>query len=173
MEIQIPLIATTAPMPLNPSSFIEIAVPDVSSATGYTTCKVLLSNIGIEVGKKYACNLKQATATSTPTINELVNTTSVTPTISRTAPGAYKMTFLGLFTDSNKLHMPPFVNGEDARFTFIPLSDVTGIIGYYTIRYFDIDTILIQMYDNTFAAADLKNLCGANCNLPINFTVYP
>ncbi len=172
MDIQIPLIPTTAPSPIDQNSYIEIAVPDGASATGYTTCKVKISSLGLSPGKKYLANLKQ-TGTSTPTKTELINGTGITPTLSRPGVGSYKFEFLGLFTDSAKLSLHPFVNGEDGKLTFMPVYNAGAIVGYYTVYYNDVDAILIKTYDAAFAASDISTLLGANNNLPIEFTVYP
>jgi len=172
MEITIPNIPTTAATPIDLDSWMEIAVPDVSSATGYTSCKVKLSSLGLTPGKKFLANLKQ-TGTSTPTKTDLINSTGVTPTLSRPGVGSYKVEFIGLFSNSAKLSLHPFVNGEDGKVTFMPVYNAGAIVGYYTIYYNDIDALLIKTYDASFVAADISTLLGANNNLPIEFTIFP
>lgn len=172
MNIQIPLIPTTAPSPIDLASYIEVAVPDGASATGFTTCKILLSSLGLAPGKSYKANLKQS-GTSAPTVTELVNTTALTPTLSRPGVGSYKLAFTSLFTNSAKLIIHGFANGEDGKTTLIPVLSAGSIVGYYTLYYSSSTDLLLKCYDNSFAAADISTILGANNNLPIEFTVFP
>lgn len=173
MDIQIPLIPTTAPSPLDLDSWLEIAVPDGASATGYTTCKVKASSLGLAPGKTYRANFKQS-GTSAPTATELINGTGVTPTFSRTGLGVYKLSFVGLFPDSNKLSLHTFINGEDGRNTIIPVHGGGSIKGYYSLMYSDVDSLLLKCYDLSLAAQEMNSLLGGTgTNLPIEFTVYP
>lgn len=173
MEIQIPLIPTTAPSPIDLNSYIEIAVPDGASATGYTTCKVKISSLGLMPGKKYKANFKQS-GTSAPTATELINSTGITPTFSRTGLGVYKLTFIGAFPDSKKLDLHPFINGEDGRNTLIAVHGGGVIKGYYSLYYSDIDSLLLKCYDLSLAAQEMNGLLGGTAtNLPIEFTIFP
>jgi len=172
MDIQIPLIPTTAPSPINLASYVEVAVPDGASATGYTTCKVLLSSLGLAPGKSYKSTLKQ-TGTSTPTVTELINTTTVNPTLSRPGTGSYKLEFIGLFTNTAKLIIHGFVNGEDGKTTLIPVYNAGAIVGYYTLYYSSSDALLLKCFDAAFAAADISTILGADNHLPIEFTIFP
>lgn len=173
MEIQIPLIPTSAPLPLDADALIEVAVPDIASATGFTTCKVKPSALFGTSVKSYEANYKQS-GTSAPTVTELLNNTGVIPTISRTAPGVYKLTFLGLFPDSNKLSLHPFINGEDGRNAMIPVHSGAAIAGFYSLYYSDIDSLILICYNLAHVPQEMHTLLGGTAtNLPIKFTVYP
>lgn len=173
MDIQIPLIPTTAPSPIDLNSWVEIAVPDGASATGYTTCKVKIGSLGLSPAKTYRANLKQS-GTSAPTATELINSTGITPTFSRTGLGVYKLTFVGAFPDSNKLSLHSFINGEDGRNTIIPVHGVGAIKGYYSLYYSDVDSLLLKCYDDSLAAQEMNSLLGGTAtNLPIEFTIFP
>lgn len=160
-----------APTPLDPDSYIEVLVPDVSSATGYTSCKIKASFLTQR--KDYKANLKQS-GTSAPTATELINGTGVTPTFSRTGLGVYKLTFVGLFPDSNKLDLSHFTNGEDGRNSLIAVQGGGVLKGYYGLMYSDVDSLLLKCYDASLAPQEMNSLLGGtNTNLAISFSVYP
>lgn len=84
-----------APLPLDPNSYYEVLIPDGSSATGYTSCKIKPSNIsGV---KKYKALLSQS-GTSAPTVHILENTLSGTPVWSYSSNGVYNATLSNEFT---------------------------------------------------------------------------
>lgn len=88
------LLLPDAPLPLDPDSYYEVLVPDSSSATGYTSCKIKPSNLtGV---KRYKALISQS-STSAPTVKILENSIgSIVWT--RSSTGEYYGTLAGVFT---------------------------------------------------------------------------
>ena len=84
-----------APLPLDKNSYYEVLVPDGSSATGYTSCRIKPSNIS--GFKKYKALLSQS-GTSAPTVHILENTLSGAPVWSYSSNGVYNATLSNEFT---------------------------------------------------------------------------
>lgn len=89
-----------APLPLDPNSYYEVLVPDVSSATGYTSCKIKPINLtGV---KRYVAILSQ-TGTSAPVATILENTLGGTPSFTYEGVGDYKIVLSGKLTANKRV----------------------------------------------------------------------
>lgn len=129
-----------APLPLDQDSYYEVLVPDGSSATGYTSCKIKPSAIfGV---KTYKALLSQS-STNAPTIvsngtganTPLVNTLGGTPTLGYVSPGVFSLTLTGAFPQTKTFtNKGSFVSGTDFA------------KGYEVYRVDD-NNLYIQTYD--------------------------
>ena len=115
-----------APLPLDQNSYYEVLVPDGSSATGYTSCKIKPANIdGVKTLKLSLVDQ----GSSNPTGIEHKNTLG-SITLSRQAAGHYRISSSGLFTLGK---------------TFILLSS-TEVVTSPSIKYYQIDSSNIDIY---------------------------
>ena len=143
-----------APLPLNPNSYYEVLVPDGSSATGYTSCKI--KPVNLDCVKRLKLNLVD-NGSSDPTKKEYVNTLG-TYSLSRVGAGHYQITSASLFTLDK---------------TFIQVS-ATGVVNAPNITYYCTDASTIEIYarDSTNTLAD-GLLSEDNTYTSVLIEVYP
>lgn len=123
-----------APLPLDPDSYYEVLIPDGSSATGYTSCKIKPSNIsGV---KKYKSLLSQS-GTNAPTEINLLNNTGLGITLAYSSVGVYTMDLGALFVPNKTFVMlqqtANELGGGNASIVTLRYDGSTG----YIIRTFD------------------------------------
>lgn len=122
-----------APLPLDPDSYYEVLVPDGSSSTGYTSCKIKPANInGVNVLKLSLVDQ----GSSNPTGIQHINTLG-TIVLTRQVTGHYRITSSGLFTLGK---------------TFILLSP-TSVVNSPNITYYQTDASNIEIYARNNAGA--------------------
>lgn len=138
-----------APLPLNPNSYYEVLVPDGSSATGYTSCKIKPSNILHY--KVYTAIINQS-GTSAPTSTVLHNTLSGNVVFSRNTDGQYLGTLSGAFTSGKTF--------------FYAYNYVSGT--YTELYYNDVNSFTLNSKDGTFTFDD-----DLLQDLQIEIRVYP
>jgi hypothetical protein len=126
---------------------------------------------GLAGGKKVYKALLTQTGTDAPVATVLENTLSGTPVWSYDGVGLYYLTLSGEFPDINKI-FTGFCDWSDVSGTFLPLSNGSSIVGYYTFYYGDANKMQLYIVDNTFTPANLGSLVGTS-RLGIQFEVYP
>lgn len=170
MDIRIPQPGT-APLPLDPDSLMEVAVPDVSSSTGYTTRKIKpfdITNSGFLIYKV----LMSQVGTENPTIVALKNSLG-NIVWTRTGVGQYLGTLDGAFTAPKKPYIEGFSNGENGTsFIYRPIVSAGVITGYYTVFIESNDAIRIKLMDPSGAAREFSTLLSST-SIPLSIEVYP
>lgn len=123
-----------APLPLDPDSYYEVLVPDGSSATGYTSCKIKPS---IFDGVKRIKSLLSQSGTTPPTEINLLNNTGSSITFGYTSVGVYTMDLGSLFVANKTFVMiqqtANELGGTNAALVTLQYDGGTG----YIIRTFD------------------------------------
>lgn len=154
MDIRIPAIPTEGTAPIDKESYLEVAVPDGSSASGYTSQKVKLKNLS------YVKTLKLSfidNLTADPTSIEHVNTLG-TVTLVRNSAGHYTIQSSGLFTLSK---------------TFILLS-ATSVVNSPNITYYQTDASNIEIYARNSAGTLTDGILSEDdTHTNILIEVYP
>lgn len=140
-----------APLPLDPDSYYEVLVPDGSSATGYTSCKVKPSSN--QPYKKYVALLSQL-STSAPSAVVLENTLGAVPVWSYHSTGNYDLTLSGAFT-ANK--------------TFVILGQYSSAIISSNL----ISTNVVRISTEDASGGTPSALNGILDNTAIEIRVYP
>lgn len=160
-----------APLPLDPNSYYEVLVPDGSSATGYTSCKIKPINLGARPYKSYVFLLDQA-GTDVPVPAELENSLTDPPVFSRSGVGRYLITSTDFVI--GKVHISGMTDWNGNGSTVIPIWDESAIIGYIEI-YCNQTTNLIgfESFDATFTRVDLSTLIGVTKFCFPDIKVYP
>lgn len=120
--------------------------------------------------KSYVALLTQS-GTDAPVATVLENTLGGTVVWTRDSAGVYIGTLASAFTE-NKTYITGMIDWASAT-TFIPISDGAGIIGYYTLDRLDVNSIRIQIFNNSFASVDLGSLIGSSIFYLPKIEVYP
>ena len=119
-----------APLPLDPDSYYEVLIPDGTSASGYTSCKIKPGTL--DGFKKYFALITQ-TGTSAPTVIELVNSTGATFTPYYDGVGAYMLEpSSAIFADHDKVgvHISDILDANGKSDAYIDSSDNIFISTY-------------------------------------------
>lgn len=134
-----------APLPLDPDSYYEVLVPDVTSKSGYTSCKIKPNNLnGVKV---YRAIISKGAGAVAPTSVILENTLGFVP--------AFAYDSVGYYTLSH-------TNGFDVTKTFINYSYDKAIPGgetlfqMYAYKYLgDNSTIWVETYKCVVVGSDV------------------
>ena len=171
---QLNLSATVGGSPnvsVNTSGELVLSVVN-SASTATTVTNLAVDNTGKVVSNgvghtKYTALLSQS-GTSDPTTIVFENTRGVTGW-TRTNTGFYKSVGLVGMTPNNT--MTGFGNWNGQAGTYIPISDQSSVIGYYSV-YVGVDGELwIDVYNNTFTNVDLSTLMDTAA-IPIDIKFY-
>ena len=147
-----------APLPLDQDSYYEVLVPDISSDTGYTSCRIKPKDLtGV---KRYKVLVNQ-TGTDDPTVTVLENTLGGTPVWSRFASGKNICTLAGAFPDGK---------------TFVTIgSGISGGGNLHILGHNTIDDAPNSIGFNTYKGigADGSTIDDCLWNTSILIEVYP
>jgi hypothetical protein len=151
----------------------ELVLSVVNSAsTATTVTNLAVDNTGKVVTNgvghtKYTALLTQS-GTSDPTTIVFENTRGVTGW-TRTNTGFYKSVGLVGMTPNNTI--TGFGNWNGNAGTYMPISDQSTILGYYSV-YVGVDGELwIDVYDSSFVSVDLSTLM-TTASIPIDIKFY-
>jgi hypothetical protein len=122
--------------------------------------------------KVYTAWLEQTAAVNDPTPTVLESTVTGTVVWTRFAAGRYLGTLAGQFPPTKTIFSNLF-NYNGGGTTFLPISDDTLIIGYYSINENeDGNTIYLQTFNAAFVRTDIFDIVGTS-RLAVDCKIYP
>lgn len=162
--------------PILTMSIFDIVSIDGAKTYGNAGDVVLqITNESVTPSQSYSVYtaLLTQTGTDAPLATVLENTLGGTVVWTRQSPGRYIGTLAGAFT-VDKTFISGFTNWAGDASVYIPISETSSVIGYYTVYpSFDGDFLTLEIRDAEFNEIEFSTLFGASKMYFPDIKVYP